>query len=568
VAEQENWPNIYIDNGDGGVGSLADPYNALSDINWTTGGDNSIFDYYDNSPTASVTINLKKGGEWRELLTSGADGTDTYRVQVRAYSDGDMPIISGSTLRDDWEISGTANIYKIIGISVRPQQFFLDDVSGYRQVADDLSKNLDWIWDRDGEYYDTTVNTVYLYCDTGDPDDEYTKIESSARAFCIDFNGSYLTIDGIRTRYCNRNGMGGNEPGSYITIKNCIAEWCWYKGIGPDGQPSGAFNHWIIEDNIVRYNGIGGIGLNECAGESIIRRNQVYENAVAPYAQEIFEPPMNFAWGIKCFEQDQDPGMVGTEIYDNHVHSNGRDMVTEGSAVGIWHDHILGDTNNRNTIHHNLIHDNTGNGVFIEIGSNSSVYSNVIYDNGGTLPNGEPAQITLDSRLSFITEDNHVYNNTCVGGRYGIKVLTYFQNVDCLMRNNLILNNIVAGQSVRALFANKGGDNDDEYGSGNIYDNNCFGVEFGEFIQWGNLSKLYDTYTDWKTAHGESWTQIDDDIGGSDPSFTDPDGDDYTLASDSPCIDAGVNLGPPYNIALMPVSDWTDNVVTGDQVDY
>ena len=47
MADQVNFPDIYLDESvaPGGVGSLADPYSDFSEINWTTGGDNSIFDW-------------------------------------------------------------------------------------------------------------------------------------------------------------------------------------------------------------------------------------------------------------------------------------------------------------------------------------------------------------------------------------------------------------------------------------------------------------------------------------------------------------------------------------------
>ena len=46
AADQADFPNIYISNaGSGtGVGSEEDPYADLDEINWTTGGDNSVYD--------------------------------------------------------------------------------------------------------------------------------------------------------------------------------------------------------------------------------------------------------------------------------------------------------------------------------------------------------------------------------------------------------------------------------------------------------------------------------------------------------------------------------------------
>ena len=106
-ADQVDFPAIYIDAsvGDGGVGSQADPYNNLSDVNWTTGGDNSIFDYLAGTPSESPTIYLKKGGTWREQMTVGASGLAAYRNVITAYGTGADPIISGADLKTtptDW----------------------------------------------------------------------------------------------------------------------------------------------------------------------------------------------------------------------------------------------------------------------------------------------------------------------------------------------------------------------------------------------------------------------------------------------------------------------------------
>ena len=103
-ADQEDFPLIYIDAdaGDGGVGSQADPYNDFADINWTTGGDNSIYDYLDGTPSQSPTIYLAEGDEWREQLTVGCSGTATYPIVLDSYGSGAKPIINGADVVSTW----------------------------------------------------------------------------------------------------------------------------------------------------------------------------------------------------------------------------------------------------------------------------------------------------------------------------------------------------------------------------------------------------------------------------------------------------------------------------------
>lgn len=104
--DQVNWPDIYIDESvaPGGVGSLADPYSDFDEINWTTGGDNSIFDWYAGAEDASVTINLQRGEEWREQLAVGESGSATYPIIIRPYGSGAKPIIMESVT-----MNGTGN---------------------------------------------------------------------------------------------------------------------------------------------------------------------------------------------------------------------------------------------------------------------------------------------------------------------------------------------------------------------------------------------------------------------------------------------------------------------------
>jgi len=52
------------------------------------------------------------------------------------------------------------------------------------------------------------------------------------------------------------------------------------------------------------------------------------------------------------------------------------------------------------------------------------------------------------------------------------------------------------------------------------------------------------------------------------PLFTDAANDDFSLATGSPCIDAGTGLGAAYDDALHLVSEWSDFIVTIDQDAY
>ena len=123
--------NIYIDdNAPTGVGSEADPYNALSDINWTTGGDNSIFDWV--AASDDVYINLARGDKWREQYAVGTSGASGHQVTTQAYGTGADPIISGTDdvtgVSGNWTEQGDGVWRKDIG-STEPFMVIFDSTN-------------------------------------------------------------------------------------------------------------------------------------------------------------------------------------------------------------------------------------------------------------------------------------------------------------------------------------------------------------------------------------------------------------------------------------------------------
>jgi len=94
-------------------------------------------------------------------------------------------------------------------------------------------------------------------------------------------------------------------------------------------------------------------------------------------------------------------------------------------------------------------------------------------------------------------------------------------------------------------------------------DNNRYYLSGGYTGAFDWNGTTYDSLAAYQSASSQDATSS---VG--DPGLVNPANDDFTLASDSPCIGAGANLGSPYNTALMPSSTWPDGVVTGDQDDY
>jgi len=93
LADQE----IYIDSGadPGGDGSYGSPYDAVGDINWTTGGANSIYDWV--AADHDVFINFAGGGSYTSGLAVDTSGVEGHPITIRPYGSGDKPSFSKAT---------------------------------------------------------------------------------------------------------------------------------------------------------------------------------------------------------------------------------------------------------------------------------------------------------------------------------------------------------------------------------------------------------------------------------------------------------------------------------------
>ena len=89
--------NIYIDSGadPGGDGSYGSPYDAVGDINWTTGGANSIYDWV--AADHDVFVNFAGGGSYTSGLGVLESGVEGHPITIRPYGSGDKPSFSKST---------------------------------------------------------------------------------------------------------------------------------------------------------------------------------------------------------------------------------------------------------------------------------------------------------------------------------------------------------------------------------------------------------------------------------------------------------------------------------------
>lgn len=489
-----------------------------------------------------------EGGEFRDRVVVQSDGAAEAPI---TYDGRGTAVLSGSDVVQGWRQVGSS-LYAS-DLADEPRQLFIDGEFGDRKATrQELADDLDWTW-ADG--------TVYLRSGAGDPDLVYLQpgVEASIRTFCFDLAGhGYIVVSGLVARHSNSNGIGGWNPGSHTVIARNVVEWNWHNGIGLNGRVP--YRKILIEGNTARYNGTGGIGLLGPAINSTIRGNRCFGNGKHQSAGNEYDYQHRWTYGIKLWESDS--YQEGNHVYENEVFDNGRGEPGDfqGRGTGIWIDMVRGKSTNPIVIRHNTVHDNRGNGIFIEISSNTVTYGNLLVDNA-TNRGGRgvfaPANIVVDAREDWVTEGNLVINNTAVGGRNGIKVVTYEQQAGCSVRNNTIANNIVHGAEEHSLYCDTGGDNDGTNGSGNLYTHNNFGPESDDFILWGGTR--YDTYAGWESEYGQTTRSVN-----GDPGFEDVAGRRFNLAESSPCRDAGANLGPVYGRGLVEGTVWPDRVITED----
>lgn len=163
-----------------------------------------------------------------------------------------------------------------------------------------------------------------------------------------------------------------------------------------------------------------------------------------------------------------------------------------------------------NEIYNNICYGNDGSGIAITESSNVKVYNNVLYNNGkGVLSKTNRCGIT-------------VWSGTGKGNN--------------IIKNNIMMNNY------RAELAVQGGA---ENLSHNI-NYNAYYRTSGKVVEWGLQTHYTLQEFKYNTSHGNNSIE-------QNPRFVDVFNKDFHLQGNSPCIDAGTNMGLPYQGAALDI---------------
>ena len=394
--------------------------------------------------------------------------------------------------------SGVENKYYSLGISTEPKQVF---INGTRGIFASISGNVG----ADSTVFWTTAGDDSLFIYTTTPSDT-SNIEASQRNACVAMSSkNYITIDGIHTKYSNSNIIAV-VAGQNNIIQNCTATG-GYKGIIGYGETvdltisdntitntaESGITTWIssydftisgltIDNNTITNSGLYGIDIYRADSSSnvLIENNIISGAGLAKIGQN----------GIG-FNMDGDT-YIGTGIIRYNSISGVSAFGGTTDGAGIMVDTDADDFN----VYYNLSYSNHGAGITTWQSDGVKIYNNVCYDNGNT--------------------GNVVYRGGITVGGIG--------GGNALIKNNICLDNVI-NISVDA----------DVTTTNLVSDYNVFYPDGATTFNWKGTDY---TFANWKTNSSQDANSLS-----SDPLFTNAAGDDFTLTSLSPAINAGVSVG-------------------------
>lgn len=354
--------------------------------------------------------------------------------------------------------------------------------------------------------YDYYQGGGYLYVYTpSDPESRYTNVLSGVRDNTVLGNGKdYIIIENLELQCTGKIDVDG------------------YGGIRLDSS----CDNWIIQDNHIHHHGIIGpdsaTQIGNCVftfgGDNItVRRNEMHDagrHIVCSYPRsgdtasniQIYS---NKAYNCSHNALDIHDGggtYNGVYIYWNDVYQE-NDFPYGDNLV------YLSQGANNVYVYYNLIHNATGNGVQCS------------YDGDGPI---------------------YIYGNTFYNNNY--HVISYVANSHpWVLRNNIFY----AARNTPVRVTSK------TNWSSNY---NCFYQTANS-----NIARIGSTtYTSW-TSYKNATGWDNNSIWAVNPNLTNPGENNFTLSSNSPCIDTGVDLGSTYDTALDKLSLWPNSVITTNQ---
>jgi len=386
-------------------------------------------------------------------------------------------------------------------------------------------------------------------------------------------NATNITINGCTFKnnpisISNMNDVAGTGSDNWTITNNVFTGFHNAMGVvvyGPSGATisgntldylrgpimiAGASSNITIDNNIITRYGVGtkgvqrfGISTTLTGDHYTITNNTVRNPQIFADAYELAfkgNPTDVTIIGNRYYQDGSafgDSGLV-VDIYSDGKATISNNYLEGVPCIGLY---VLG--GNGHTINNNHLK-NCGSGCYggtagqygLEIASiswdgaertasNHKVF-NTIFDNVYN-------PLFLYEAIAAVPSGHKFYNNTISAvGYFGFRAYGTFSGLK--FKNNILYDNGALTNIVR-LDANFSGDIDMDY---NLYYGNAT-------YRWGATS--YNTFAEWKTASSQDSHSI-----AADPLFRNRAGGDFRLKWGSPCINAGINLGDDYDMALDP----------------
>jgi hypothetical protein len=478
------------------------------------------------------TVSLKRGDVWYDYLTLEDTGTENNLIVTKAYGSGYLPKIICPTqkITTGWtRVSGD-----IYGIQINHAG---EDVGWVWQGDVSLDSALQMGTDPnvgEGEFFFEYVNDIkgilYLY-KKGGGSPNGTPIHYSSKRFVIDGVGtaaeyvrfeklelwggnwasvviqgkwprSTIELQGLTVRYSGASETSVNN----IRISTAILIMNYSNSAVTNSKILHAAGDGIrffnVKDSIIAHNVVG----YHAAG------NAKYTGGIRIVGKRISEEPLNLI------------------VEHNHVY---RPMWTSNPNIGIW-----ADVNARNvTIRYNVIYRGK-TGIHIE---NGSAHNSAYYNFVGECRNGiKLGTHSIDGNLGVF--ENEIYNNLIVGCENSFALLHDAKGTNTI-KNNISFNPTKFHVMLHKDFF-RYGDLDMDYNS--FFPEAVEAVNgFGLLYIRGkspNIVREKKKFSEWQELGYDLLSNFDN------PRFKNPKAWNYHLLDDSPCIDAGVNVGLSHDI--------------------
>ena len=427
----------------------------------------------------------------------------------------------------------SVTIYSKSGVTTEPMIVVYDGVlltqndGNYTTLG---SNEWDWVSD-------------VLYVRVGE-DPDMGILEAGQRNYCLYSNNKdYVTYENLTLQYANRSGFRADNDDDNLIFDTVIAQ---YNG-GGDTSSVGFGFEFDSSDPIsmtncdARYNGIA---------ENGNAYGYMIKGSCGNIALTDCDASYNGNRGIQF-----DGGVSGTiTITGGEVHHQANSYCDECDGIAL--DNTDAITINGVYIHDNKKGDNTqGDGIQISTGCVSpTIKYCYIKDNVQGIIINSPAGGSLlyniisgTTNACIILEGNsanelNVYGNTLYDGG---SLLLYLYNATFSATTNVKNNIIVADSDDTTAIELSSGLADTNI---NVNYNCIYDEGSGTMIDWGDNNYTQAQFFSYQSTESQDTNSIS-----SDPLFTAPGSDDFTLQSTSPAIDTGTDLSLTTDYASNPI---------------